>query len=557
MLVDAVKVAPETVLEADVAVVGAGPAGIVLALELTRAGKRVTLVESGGSSFDAATQELGDTAGGDPLHAPMSLATRRQIGGASNLWAGRCVPFDPVDFQPRAITGYAEWPVRYEELRPYFARACRWLACGGQATFDVEGIPGLADASLIPGWPGSEIRATALERWSSPTNLRRRYGRELAGSEGLTVAQRLTCTEIACDHDGSSVTHLACRTLAGTSVSVKARRYVLACGGVESTRLLMASDRRHARGIGNHSNHLGRWYMAHVESRIADVHFATSPQETIFDFERDPDGVYIRRRFTFDPEFMVAHRLPNAALLLANPELGDSRHGNGTLSFLYLVLASPLGPLLISEAIRLKQLETASRGSRSAHLANVLRHLLVTARFAASFGYRRFATPGRKVPGVCAYSPSNVYPLVFHGEHLPHYGSHLSPTSERDALGVPRLRTRLCFTDEDVEGVLDSHHHFDQYLRRHRLGRLEYLYGDPRAAIRKQLFGGYHQAGTTRMSKDPEDGVLDADLAVHGIDNLYVASSSSFVTASQANTTFMIIVFALRLADRLIALERS
>ncbi len=150
----------------------------------------------------------------------------------------------------------------------------------------------------------------------------------------------------------------------------------------------------------------------------------------------------------------------------------------------------------------------------------------------------------------------NLYPLVYHGEHLPHYESYVAPSAERDVLGVPRLRTRLYFGDDDIEGAIAAHEHFDRYLRMHRLGRLDYLYDDLGAAIRRQLFGGYHQGGTTRMSSSPQDGVVDADLAVHGFDDLFVASSSAFVTSGQANTTFMIIAFAVRLAEHLRHLER-
>ncbi|MBA2297648.1 MAG: hypothetical protein H0W14_06370 [Actinobacteria bacterium] len=63
--------------------------------------------------------------------------------------------------------------------------------------------------------------------------------------------------------------------------------------------------------------------------------------------------------------------------------------------------------------------------------------------------------------------------------------------------------------------------------------------------------GGFHQLGTTRMSARSEDGVVDRNLAVHGVENLYVASSSTFVTSSKANSTFMIVAFAVRLAEHL------
>jgi choline dehydrogenase-like flavoprotein len=549
------ELAPGSQLEGDVAIVGAGPAGIVLALELARASIAVVLIDSGGDSFNPATQRLGETSGEDPLHAPMSLTTRRQVGGASNLWAGRCVPFDPIDFQERPVVGGARWPVTYEQIGRYFLRACEWCKCG-DAVFDAQEIANLAGCSLIPGWPGGDVRATSLERWSLPTNFGQLYRKELRDSRFLKLITDLTCTEIVCTEGGSGVAHLVGCTLGGMHITVKAARYVLACGGLESTRLLFASNRLHANGIGNHSGHLGRWYMAHVESRIATVRFTTPPEGTIYGYERDLDRVYVRRRFTFSEDALLRHGLPNAAMWLANPQLADASHENGTLSLIYLLLASPIGRYLVSEGIRLGQIKTTQPVLNRAHLANVMRDLWPATKFIVGFGYQRFAKPGRKAPGFFVSNALNAYPLVYHGEHLPHYASHVFPAAERDALGVPRLQTRLHFGEADVEGAIDAHEHFDRYLRRHDLGRLEYVYDDLAEAVRGQLFGGYHQAGTTRMSSSPGDGVLDPDLAVHGFDDLFVASGSAFVTSSQANTTFTILAFALRLADHLRSLAR-
>src|SRR5580693_8047656 len=118
--IDATSLPMEATLEAEVAIAGAGPAGITLALELAKAGHHVLLIESGGDSYSADAQALGETVGGDPAHVPMSFATRRQIGGASNLWGGRCVPFDPVDFQRRCLVGDIRWPLNYVALGRHF-----------------------------------------------------------------------------------------------------------------------------------------------------------------------------------------------------------------------------------------------------------------------------------------------------------------------------------------------------------------------------------------------------------------------------------------------------
>jgi choline dehydrogenase-like flavoprotein len=550
MRIDSKAISVDACLEADVAVVGAGPAGIVVALELARQGHSVLLIESGGDSPNDSVQQLGDLAGHDPAHVEMLLATSRQIGGASNLWGGRCVPFDPIDFKPREIVGESRWPVAYHDLEPYFQRACDWCVCG-EAVFDAREIPGLSERSLIPGFPDEQVCASSLERWSLPTNFGREYRSALLDTPGLTLVTNLTCTEIVCDHAGRRVKHLRAQSLDGGRVTLSASRYVLACGGLEVTRLLFASNGHHPEGLGNHSGHLGRWYMAHVESRIARVRFTTPPAETIYDHERDSDGVYVRRRLTFSDDCQISERLPNVAMWLVNPDVSDPGHGSGVLSFVYLALASPLGRFFVAEGIRQAHIKATLSISKRQHLLNILRDLPTAARFAFAFGYRRFVKRGRKVPGFFVTSAANVYPLLYHGEHLPYRESCVEPASECDVLGMPRLKTHLRFADEDVAGVIHAHRLLDQYLRIHGLGQLEYIHDDSEAAIRAQLFGGYHQAGTTRMSTLPEDGVVDRNLAVHGFDDLYIASSSTFVTSGQANSTFMIIAFALRLADHL------
>jgi choline dehydrogenase-like flavoprotein len=550
MILDGRAIADGGRLTADVAVVGAGPAGIVVGLELADAGHRVLLIESGGSGDDEATQRLADTAGDDPLHAPMCLATRRAVGGTSALWGGRCVPFDPVDFEPRELTRDSEWPVSYEEIAPYFRRACEWSVCG-DALFDAGEIPGLADRSIVPGFRDGEVRASSLERWSLPTRFGDQYGSRLARSPNLTLLTGLTCTEVACSESADQVDHLELRALDGRRVAVEAAQHVLACGGLESTRLLFASDRLHPDGLGNHSGHLGRWYMAHVTTRIAAVRFSTPPAETIYGHEQDPAGVFVRRRFSFSPGAQEAERLPNAVLWLVNPKLADAAHRDGVLSFVYLMLSSPLGGRFVAEAIRQDHIRASEPTSTWPHLRNILASPLSTLRFALAFGYGRYLRRGRRTPGFFVPMKSNRYPLQYHGEHLPAYTSHVRLSGERDAVGMPRLETHLEFGDEDVAGVLRAHRVLDRNLRVQGLGRLEYANGDLAAAVRADLTGGLHQAGTTRMSSRPEDGVVDEQLAVHGIDNLYVASSSAFVTSGQANSTFMIVAFALRLSDHL------
>lgn len=548
-------------IEAELAIIGAGPAGIVTALEVAARGVSVVLVESGGQGFDEAVQRLSEPAEWDRhRHAPMSLSVRRQVGGTSNTWGGRCVPFDPVDFEPRPYLGVPSWPLGYEDLRGYFQRACDWMVCGrvGFSLSELTHLP----SGIVPGFVDDGIVGSTLERWSLPTNFGHVYGKDLERSPRVRLLTGVTCTEIVCPREGGRAQRLECRTLADGHVRVTAKAFVVACGGLESTRLLMCSTGPHGEQLGNLGGHLGCCYMAHVEGAISNIRFTTPPRQTVFGYERDTDGVYVRRRFSFAADYQREHDLPNIVGWLGNWPLSDARHGYGQLSFVYLALTSKLGPRLAPEVQRL----AVTRGGeipgtpygmahvspKAAHLRNILRHPVATSTFAATFGTEHFLARGHRVPGFFMYSKDNLYPFQYHGEHLPNPASKVTLTEKRDRLGRRKLAIDLRFTKRDIDGTIRAHEHWDQYFRKLGIGQLEYQHEDLEQAVDQQLGGGFHQAGTTQMSASPADGVVDENLAVHGAQNVYVASSSSFVTSGQANPTFMIVAFAVRLADHLV-----
>ena len=546
-------------IEGDLAIVGAGPAGIVCALEAARHGVSVVLLESGGQTFNPVVQELSEAAEWDRhRHAPLSLSMRRQVGGTSNIWGGRCVPFDPADFVSRPYLGVPAWPVDYEDIQGYFQRACDWMFCG-RAVFDAAEVPDVPDG-IVPGCVDDGVLGSSLERWSLPTNFGEIYRERLERSPQVRLLTGVTCTEIVCPRESGSARYAECRTNVGGHVRVTAKAFVVACGGLESTRLLMSSTGPSGEQLGNRGGHLGRWYMAHVEGSIANIRFSTPPRQTVFGYERDTDGVYIRRRFSFSTEYQREHGIPNVVSWLGNWELPDARHGYGQLSIIYLALASPFGSKFAPEVQRLSMTGADIPGtpyggatitSYASHLRNILRHPLATGRFAVGFGAGRFLTRGRRVPGFFVYSKDNLYPFQYHGEQLPNPASKVTLTRERDRLGCRKLAVDLQFTQQDVDGIIRAHQHWDQYFRKLGVGQLEYQHDDLERAVDQRLGGGFHQAGTTRMSRSPADGVVDQNLAVHGVPNVYVASSSTFVTSGQANSTFMIVAFAVRLADHL------
>ena len=550
MFIDAETLQDETTFRSDIAVVGAGPAGIVLALELAKAGHDVVLLESGNLHFSEAIQNLGEASNFDPkLHAPMSECTRRQLGGTSVIWGGRCLPYDPVDFDQRSYVPHSSWPIAYEELEAYFQRSCNYFFCG-TSEFDINNIPGIEQKSIVPGLPDEHVLTSTLERWSLPTNFGKEYFSEIKQSKRIKLIYGATCTEIESHESDSRVERLQTKTLSGKTLYIKAKKYTLAGGALNTTRLLLASGQRHIGGIGNHSGLLGRFYMGHISGDIAVVRFTTPPQDTVFGFDRDSDNTYLRRRFSFSREFLHQEKLTNIVAWLGVPPFADPSHQNGVLSLAYLALNSPIfGKYLTAKAIK-NSLIGDTKGLYQSHVVNMLKDIHNVLAFMPRFSYERYIAK-RKIPGLFVYSGSNEYPLHYHGEQVPNPDSTVSLSDQRDELGVQRLNIDLQYTQHDVDSVIKAHQVWDTYLRKHNCGYLKYLTNDPETNVWEQARDGFHQIGTTRMSHHPKDGVVGTNCNIHGFDDLFVASSSVFVTSGQANSTFMIVAFALRLADHL------
>jgi hypothetical protein len=552
MFIDAETLESKITFRSDIAVVGAGIAGIVLALEFAKDGYEVVLIESGRLHFSEAIQHLGEANNFDPqFHSPMSECTRRQLGGTSMIWGGRCLPYDRVDFDHREYVQNSDWPIIYEEIEGYFQRACDYFFCG-KSEFNIHNIPNIKQKSIVPGLPDTDVLTSILERWSLPTNFGKEYFHNLKQSDKIKLLYGLTCTEIETNEAGNRVNLLRTKTLSGKNIGVKCQKYILAGGGLNTTRLLMASDKRHPGGIGNHSGLLGRFYMGHLSGTIAIAHFTTPPQDTIFEFDRDPDKIYLRRRFSFTNKFLHEHQMNNIVAWLGSPKFNDPSHQNGILSSAYLALTMPIlkNYLSSSTAIQKLMIGEADRRLYLAHVMNILKDFKQTLAFVPRFGYRRYIAK-RKVPALFVYSAANEYHLQYHSEQVPNFNSTVTLSDQRDELGMLRLNIDRQLTQQDIEGVVQAHKYWDQHLRKHNCGYLKYSTDDLAASIWAQAGDGFHQVGTTRMSEYPSAGVVGINCNVHGFDDLFVASSSTFVTSGQANSTFMIVSFALRLADYL------
>ncbi|MGO3742272.1 FAD-dependent oxidoreductase [Kerstersia sp.] len=544
MIIDANTVGHGSSLQADLCIIGAGAAGITLALSLARSGLDIILLESGNETSDPATQALyAGTVADTRLHSPPDAYRVRQLGGSTTLWGGRCMPMDPIDFEARDYIPHSGWPISYDTLLPYYERANRWCEAGAfRYTADEAFEHGMKP--MIGGFESQVFSSDTLERFSCPTNFGQRYRQRLAQASLRLLTQANFCRFTGQNSDGT-VGKAIVRTLKGGEFSIQARRYVLATGGLETARLLLATPGSSGRGLGNAQDVVGRYYMCHLAGTIGtlDVSAANS---VYHGYQRSAEGIYCRQRLALSAAAQHQYQLGNFIARLHHPRITDPGHGIGILSLLYL--ARPAIPY--EYAKRLYDDTPRSMAQWRAHLGNVLTDIPGTASFLSNWLWRR-TLADRKFPSIIVTPKNHRYSLDFHAEQVPNPESRITLGSTVDALDMPRIHIDWRYTPEDVATVQTSLALLAQELQAAGVGNFTY---DP-AEVETEMtrYGAYggHHIGTARMGHDPATSVVDADCRLHEASNLFLAGAAVFPTSSQANPTLTIVAMALRLADRL------
>lgn len=533
----------------DLCVVGAGPAGLIVAMEFARARPDCTVLLAeygeerpltGPNSLDEAIRNHNPLNHYDPYEC-----TNKGLGGTSATWGGRCVMYDEVDFASRPIYGgQCTWSDDLRrEVEPFRAKAAEYFECGG-GDFRMEA--GSA-SPIAEGFKSGEFTDNTLERWSMPTRFGSRYRKELTRLRNLTVAYGLEARDFGEPGDDGSVVTLSFRKrIAGEVATVRSKAFVVAAGGQESTRLLLRNPQLFAR-CGGAPGALGRFYQSHISGKIATVHFSGDPRKTDYAVGRDPDGSYYRRRLQPSNELVFRENLLNSAIWLDTPLYHDPSHRNGAMSFIYLAMIAPFFGRRFAPPAIVKSVTRGKVNRVGSHLLNVFRDFPASLLIPASIFFRRYCAR-RKLPGIYIYNRQNAHALHFHAEQVPDAENRMALAADGETLEI-----RYRYLDADVDSVIRTHELLDRWLRQCGCGWLEYWW--PKAQlpeeIRKMSRDGIHQCGTTRIADTPQQGVVDRDLRVHGTRNVFVCSSSVFPTSGQANPTFLLGMFAVRLAAML------
>lgn len=524
MLIDLKTATAPLELSCDLCLVGSGAAGFALASEMAATSLNVVLVESGGMDHEPATQSLYEVEVSGLPH-PGSIEGRfRVCGGSTTKWAGQALTLMPSDFERRSWVAHSGWPTSFDELLPFYERAARFLLLD-RMNFDTD----LFSALRTPPLAFDPQRLWYhFSKFSPQPSVRERHLPAIRASSRCTLLQHASLTNIVLESGCDRVRAVEVRSLEGRRATVRARSFVLCVGGIETARVLLSSNRQHPRGIGNDHDLVGRYFQDHVYGEVGWLKPANPRQALRWFNVFHNRGFRYHSRCSAAPQWQRQKHTLNASMIMVFPDLSAVQD------------LSDLGRALRRRRFTDAEYRQLRRSVRRP--GTTLRTL-----------WQR-AVQGR------TYIPGVSLRVCILCEQEPDPESRITLSDRTDALGIPRANVRWQLTDLTQSTMQQFAGMLRDEFQRAGVGEIQFdpwfcdgarVWKDDLSLWNGHLRDQYHHMGTARMDDSPRQGVVDRHCRVHGVANLYVASSAVFPTSGHSNPTFTILALCMRLADRL------
>ena len=225
MIDDARTIPADSVITADLCIIGGGAAGIAIGRELAGSSLRVVILESGGLDFETAVNDLdkGDVVG--LPYFPLETARLRYFGGSTNHWGGLCRPLEPIDFEARSWIPGSGWPITRSDLDPYYARAAT-IAGLTVANWDLDHWAPISHHPVWPFGPNDPIETVVAQVVDGDIRaFPKRFRKTIEAAENVTVHLHANAISIDTESNSRHVERIRVRTLEGNPFSVTARAY--------------------------------------------------------------------------------------------------------------------------------------------------------------------------------------------------------------------------------------------------------------------------------------------------------------------------------------------
>ena len=508
-----------TELSPQVCIIGAGTAGIFLAEKLHALKIDVMLLEAGGI-FARQPEEFGEI--------PQHLGIRYRgadfgrsfgLGGTSVLWGGQLISISPADLAARPSVGIDAWPLGFDEIAGYFdsVRSSLGIECPKierESELIRECFADLADMS-------SDF-VLRLSEWLPfrTRNLAKVFSESLNRPDGISVWLNASVTRM--EHTGSTINSITAVSPSGSTLRVRPQVVVICAGALESTRLLLEFDAANDQLLSRKGAPLGRFFSDHLSVTCGRFHCV--------DWPRFNSGVAP----IFTGQIMRTPRLELAA--------EAQRHLGATSAFAHFtfVTQGQTGFDVVRNVLRRRQGEQLGLNLSFEMLGRVMHDV-------SAMAYWRFFKQRLYIPRGAELL------LQIDIEQTPNPDSRIFLGTESDSKGRKHLVIDWRIKNEDIQIIRDVADRAIQAWQGSKLASLAKLYVTLPETFHnfETLYDVYHPTGSIRMGTYQHNSVLNKDLRVWALSNVYVSSTAAFPSAGSANPGLTHLALTARLADHL------
>jgi choline dehydrogenase-like flavoprotein len=498
-----------------VCIVGGGIAGLILATRLADRGIDVHLLEAGGLEFEQRSQDLYKSEMSAGNHRGSNEGRFRTFGGSSTQWGGQLLPFTPDIFDPPPGSPSIAWPIQESDLAPYYSDV--------QTILGVDSLPWSGDLLPALGYPRlytSENVLIRFAKWApfNKRNLAQTVGVRALAHPNITVFSHANVASFTGDSsDRRKIGAARVLNYAREEFSFTAEHFVLCAGTVESCRLLLSSS-----DVPNPHDQIGRYFHDHLSYHAAQ-------------FESPIREHVIHRLGPF-----LADGTIHSCKIEASSALRSRERLLGVMAHVVIIEPEDSGISAIRNIFRSLQ----SGRFKEAILSNFFPMLRGLGDVARLLYYSRFKR--RR-----AVSKRAILKLNIDVEQAPDPDNRVRlSTTNTDALGLPTTIVDWRVGEAEQDTATRYVYLVRDYLE---IAGLAPQVWDQSVFDHTMplMLDTYHAMGGVRMGTSPASSVVDSNLAVHGLDNLHVASCAVFPSGSSSNPTFTMMALTLRLADHL------
>ena len=487
----------------NVAVIGAGPVGILFAKLCLDNGHQVTLIESGNLHEESKLLSKKNYVFKSPSSMPSGV---HKIGGGSTLWRARISEFQDSDFLKTGSGGIGLWPFNKDALEIHYAKLYKLLGVGEFK--DLEAIARYFPNAMNQLPKNFELR---VFRFCNPDFFIRLF-EEIRNHEKLKVLEGHLCKSILkTDDEKKLIVELLEKNFNLEYLDFQA--VVITCGTLQSTAILQRSKEL----VGENSIRLlGKYLMEHLEGFIGNVMILNKRNQEYFS------------SFALDSNNRAVNSFYGMGIAFALKKNSSKDRLN-----VHFELRNPMPYFHIP--ILFKKYES---------LNNAFIHTLVR----LSIYLER----------VISFALRHLRDYLFKIFQISYFGIYIKSEEiafEESEVYIPDIDENILVYNHKVSTLtygklhdIISEFQSDFYLNFKTKIRL-YKKAKSSSGL-KLLFGAnWHPMGTTRMGVDPKSSVVDENLALHGTPNCYVLSASVFPTGSNSNPTFTTLALASRLSE--------